>query len=101
MHTLYVVGVGLAVLGVFLFLARQFAGRSHLARARAAWAFLPVWLVAAVVNLWRGMEHGYSFLSELPFFALVLGIPAATAVVVARRSAAAAAKGPAEGHIVP
>lgn len=99
MHTLFFVGGGLALLGVFLLVARQFAGRSHAARARAAWAFLPVWLVAAVVNLWSGVGAGYSVLSELPFFAVVLGVPGAVAVAVARRNAAAA-KGPTEGHIV-
>jgi len=101
MHTLYVVGGGLTLLGVFVFAARQFAGRSHVARARAAWTFLPVWLVAAVLNLWRGVEAGYSVASELPYFVVVLGVPAAVAVVVARRSAAAAARGPAADHIVP
>jgi hypothetical protein len=100
MHTLYVVAGGLALLGVFLLAARQFAGRSHLARSRAAWAFLPCWAVAAVFNLWQGVQAGYSFASELPFFVVVLGVPAAVAVMVARRSAAAAAKGPAADHIV-
>jgi hypothetical protein len=100
MHTLFVVASGLALLGVFLFAARQFAGRSHLARARAAWAFLPCWAIAAVVNLWQGVEAGYSFVSELPFFVVVLGVPAAVSVVVGRRAAAAAAKGPTADHIV-
>jgi hypothetical protein len=97
MHTLFVVAGGLALLGVFLLGAKQFAGRSQVARARAAWAFLPVWLVVAITNLVMGMRAGYSFLSELPFFVVVLGVPAIVAVGVARRSAAAAAHVP--GHL--
>lgn len=97
MHTFFVVAGGLALLGVFLLGAKQFAGRSQVARARAAWAFLPVWLVVATTNLVLGMRAGYSFLSELPYFVVVLGVPALVAAWVARRSASAAAHEP--GHL--
>ena len=45
--------------------------------------FVPVWLVAAAVNLWIGVTRaGYSVSEEAPIFVVVFALPAAVAVLV-------------------
>jgi len=77
MHTLMVVGGGLLTLGIFLL-----AGRARGHTAGAALWFIPVWLVAALLNLVQGVSHGYSVMGEMPFFAVVFGLPAAIAAAL-------------------
>jgi hypothetical protein len=80
MHTVMVVGGGLVALAVFV------VGAVLLGKAAAVGArlFIPVWLVAALINLYIGTTHGYSVAGELPFFALVFGVPALAAFGVMR-----------------
>ncbi|MEO0323664.1 MAG: hypothetical protein AAF447_11960, partial [Myxococcota bacterium] len=55
--------------------------------ARAAVAFIPVWLVLAIVNLTVGVvSAGYTVLQELPILVPVFGVPAVAAWLVARRA---------------
>jgi hypothetical protein len=72
MHTLMVVGGGLVTLAVFV-LAAVLLGKSAAAGARL---FILPWLAAALANLYIGTTHGYSVVGELPFFAVVFGVPA-------------------------
>jgi hypothetical protein len=50
------------------------------------------WLAAALFNLYLGTQHGYSVVSELPFFAIVFGIPALAALTVMRWARSAASQ---------
>ncbi len=83
MHSIMVIGGGLVLLALFVLVGKQ---GGILGAARAALWFIPVWLVAAVVNLWMGVSRaGYTVAQELPFLLLVFGVPAAVAFVIWRR----------------
>ena len=82
MHTIMVIGGGLVLLAIFILVGRQLGGGTAAAAATAAMWFVPVWLVAAGINLWIGVRHGYTMTEELPFFLIVFGVPAATAAVI-------------------
>jgi hypothetical protein len=71
-HTVKVIACGLVLLTLCLVFGR----------AAGAKLFLPLWLVAAAVNLWIGVARaGYSVADEAPVFLLVFGIPAAVALL--------------------
>jgi hypothetical protein len=82
MHTVIMVGAGLAALALFA-LAASVLGQSAAAGAR--WFLLP-WLAVSLVNLYIGTTHGYSVAGELPFLAVVFGLPALAAFAVMRWS---------------
>lgn len=82
MHTVIMVGAGLAALGLFA-LGASMLGQSAAAGAR--WFLLP-WLAVSLVNLYIGTTHGHSVVGELPFLAVVFGIPALAAFAVMRWS---------------
>jgi hypothetical protein len=75
MHTLMVIAGGLVALAAFVLVA-ALLGRPAAAGARL---FIPIWLIAALANLYLGTAHGYSVVGELPFFAIVFGVPALAA----------------------
>ena len=84
MHTLRVIAGGLVLLAVCLLIGRGLGGPdgTH-GMVQAAKIFLPVWLVAAGVNLWLGVtKAGYTLADEAPVFAVVFAIPAAVTVLV-------------------
>jgi hypothetical protein len=80
MHTVMIIGAGFVALAVFV-LSAVLLGKAPAAGARL---FIPVWLVAALINLYVGTTHGYSVVAELPFFAIVFGVPALAAYGVMR-----------------
>jgi hypothetical protein len=80
MHTVIMVAAGLVALVLFALGASVF-GRTAAAGAR--WFILP-WLVVALINLYVGTTHGHSVVGELPFLAIVFGVPALTAVALVR-----------------
>ena len=80
MHALMVAGGGLVALAVFA-LTAVLSGRAAAAGARL---FLPIWLVAALANLYLGTVHGYSVAGGLPFFAIVFGVPGLAAYAMMR-----------------
>jgi hypothetical protein len=84
MRTLALVVIGLVVLAACAAIA-WLAGRAPAAGAR--W-FLLFWLAASLVNLYLGVSHGYTLTYELPFFALMFGVPALAALAVMRWRAA-------------
>jgi hypothetical protein len=80
MHTAIVISVGLALLLLSLPLGRLLGAASGM--AHAAVAFIPLWLIAAAVNMYRGVQlAGYSVSEELPVFLLVFTLPALVALV--------------------
>jgi hypothetical protein len=76
MHTLMMVAGGL---WRWLFFALAAVGIGRTARAGARWFIVP-WLAASLLNLYLGTLHGYTVAGELPFFAIVFGLPALAAV---------------------
>ena len=87
MHTIIVVGLGLCLLGVCLLVGRVI-GAGPSALARAALAFVPLWFIGAVINLWIGVSSaGYSVADEAPIFLLVFAIPTVVALLLRRKLA--------------
>ena len=84
-HTLKVLAGGLVLLGLFLLGGRLLsASAPALGMAGAVRWFIPVWLVAAAVNMWIGVTRaGYSVAEEAPIFLIVFAVPAAVALLVA------------------
>jgi hypothetical protein len=83
MHTLKLIAAGFALLGALHFLARRLKLGVGDPTGFAVKLFLPLWLVAALVNLWVGVNRaGYTLLQEMPFFSLVFGLPAAFAILL-------------------
>ena len=83
MHTIIVIAGGLVLLGVFVLVARSVGAATPAAMATAALYFIPVWLVAAAVNMWIGVSRaGYTVAQEFPIFLLVFAAPAAVAAFV-------------------
>ncbi len=80
MHTIKVIAGGFLLLGVFLLFGRWIGGGASSALATAARVFIPIWLIAAGVNLWVGVARaGYPVADEVPFFLVVFAVPAAAA----------------------
>lgn len=80
MHTVMMVAAGLAALAVFALGARLLGGTPA---SGARWFILP-WLIVSLYNLYVGTTHGYSVVGELPFLAVVFGVPAIAALAVMR-----------------
>jgi len=80
MHTIKVIAGGFLLLGAFLLFGRWMGGGASPAMASAARYFIPIWLVAAMINLWVGVARGgYPLTDEVPFFLVVFAVPAAAA----------------------
>jgi hypothetical protein len=84
-HTLKVITGGLVLLGLFLLGGRLLsASAPSLGMAGAMRWFIPLWLIAAAVNLWIGVTRaGYSVAEEAPIFLIVFAVPAGVALVLA------------------
>lgn len=85
MHSILVITGGIALLLLFVAAGRLIGGGDRRPMSRAALYFLPVWFVCAAVNMYVGVtQAGFSVAQELPFFALVFGVPSAAAFVAYR-----------------
>ena len=83
MHTILVLVGGHVLLGAFVLVARVVGAGTPAAMATAALYFLPIWLVAAAVNMWIGVSRaGYTVAQELPIFLVVFAVPAVVAAFV-------------------
>ncbi|MCU4178851.1 hypothetical protein [Bosea sp. BH3] len=83
MHSLKVIAAGFALLGALHFLSRRLKLGKGDPTGFAVRLFLPLWLAVALINLWVGVSRaGYTMMQELPFFALVFGLPAAFAALL-------------------
>jgi hypothetical protein len=80
MHTISVVAGGLLLLGLCMLIGRWIGGGSPSVMAMAALYHIPIWLVAAAINMWVGVSKaGYSVAEEFPIFLVIFAIPAAVA----------------------
>ena len=85
MHTVVIIGGGLILLGVFILIGRLKGRGDRASMGRAALLFIPIWLICAAINMTIGVgEAGYTVAQELPFFALVFGIPGLAAFLAYR-----------------
>ena len=76
MHMAMVIGGGLVLLGLFLLFGKLWGSASS-DLAVAAKAFIPVWLVIALVNMWVGVtKAGYSVREEMPILLVIFAVPA-------------------------
>jgi hypothetical protein len=84
LHTVKVIAGGLVLLAVCLFVGRSLGGATPTAGlVTAAKVFVPLWLVAAGINMWLGVSKaGYSVADEAPIFLVVFAVPAAVALLV-------------------
>lgn len=83
MRTALIILGGLLLLGLCLFAGRLIAGAGTTTMVAGAKIFIPIWLGAALFNMWMGVARaGYSVAEELPIFLLIFAIPAAVALLV-------------------
>lgn len=83
MHMAMVMSAGVLLFVVFVMFGWLW-GASAVGMAMAAKAFMPVWLLVAVANMWVGVTHaGYTVRQELPILLIVFAVPAVIAGVVA------------------
>jgi hypothetical protein len=81
-HTIIVLTIGFALLGICMLFGKIIGG-SSVALAKAALAFLPLWLIGAGINMWIGVaKAGYSVKEELPIFLGIFSLPALLALIV-------------------
>ena len=79
MHTVKVVSAGLGLLAICVMVGRVSAGGAGM--AKAAIAFLPLWLLGSGVNMYLGVKNaGYTIAEELPVAAGIFGGPALIAL---------------------
>jgi hypothetical protein len=82
MRTTIIILGGLILLGLSLLVARWIGGGTSTV-ATVAMIFIPIWLAAALFNMWMGVSGaGYSVTEELPIFLVIFAIPAAVALFV-------------------
>lgn len=87
MHTAMVIGSGIVLLALFLLFGKLWGGVDP-DFAIAAKAFVPVWFVVSLANMWVGVTRaGYSVRDELPMLLIVFGVPVAIACVAIWRLA--------------
>lgn len=81
MRTLLLVVLGAALFVIAALVGRALAGNVGMARAAAA--FVPLWLIAASANMYVGVKKaGYTVVDEAPIFLVVFSIPAAAAIAL-------------------
>ena len=83
-HTVKVIAGGLALLALLVLVGRlAHTGAPGAGMAAAARWFIPIWLVAAGINMYVGVARaGYSVAEEAPIFLVVFAVPAAVAVLL-------------------
>jgi hypothetical protein len=82
MRTIMIIVGGFVLLGLSVLAGRWMVGTGTSFMVTAAKVFIPIWLVAALVNLWMGTRAGYSVAEEVPIFLLIFAAPAAVALFI-------------------
>lgn len=83
MHTVKVIGLGFALLGLLLFIAPRLNLSGATPIPFAIKLFIPLWFAGALINLSIGvLRAGYTLAQEAPIFLLVFGVPAITALLI-------------------
>ncbi len=85
MHTLMILFAGLLLLGICLIAGRVITGSVVAGAGGAIKAFIPLWLLVALGNMWVGVASaGYTVAQEAPIFLVVFLVPAIAAWLVGR-----------------
>jgi hypothetical protein len=80
MHTIEVLTGGFVLLFFCLLVSRVVGGAGVAPMIKAMQIFIPLWFIAAAINLWVGVtQAGYTFIHELPIFFIVFAIPVTAA----------------------
>jgi len=80
MRTALIIGGGFGLLGICVMFARWLGGSLEGALSLAIGIFILLWLVLAATNMWFGVNRaGYSFMDELPIFAVIFVVPSLAA----------------------
>ena len=83
MRTTMIILGGFVLLGLSLLAGRLIGGAGTQPMVTAAKVFIPIWLVAALLNMWMGVTSaGYSVAEEFPIFLLIFTLPAAGALFI-------------------
>ncbi|CAH1663798.1 conserved membrane hypothetical protein [Hyphomicrobiales bacterium] len=83
MHTIKVIGIGFALLGILLVAAPRLSMAAGRPIPFAVRLFLPLWFVGALINLWIGVNRaGYTVMEEEPIFLVVFGVPAVASLLI-------------------
>lgn len=83
MHTVMVLAGGFVLLAIFC--AIGWSRGREAGVAQAAQVFLPVWLIAALINMAFGvLGAGYTVMEELPILVVVFSNPAVVAWLLGR-----------------
>ena len=77
MHTLIVIGGGFALLITCILLGHAW-GSGTQGLSTGIKTFITLWIFCSILNMWIGVQHGYSWTEEFP---IVLGICAAPIIV--------------------
>ena len=81
MRSAIIIVGGVLLFGIFALVARFVGGTQTIVMATKI--FIPVWLVAALANMWIGVARaGYSVAEELPIFVLIFAVPAVAAAFI-------------------
>jgi hypothetical protein len=81
MRTAMIILGGFALLGLCVLIGRLVGAAGTQSIVTAAKVFLPIWLAAALYNMYMGVSSaGYSVAEELPIFLVIFALPAAAAV---------------------
>jgi len=81
MRTMMIILGGFVLLGLSILAGRLIGGAGARPMVTAAKVFVPIWMVAALYNMWVGVTSaGYSVAEELPIFLLIFALPAAGAL---------------------
>jgi hypothetical protein len=83
MRSLIIIVGGFILLAICLFAGRLFGRPANESMVIGAQVFIPLWFIAAAVNLWIGVaQAGYTFMEELPIFLAIFGLPAIVAAFI-------------------
>jgi hypothetical protein len=83
-HTIKVIAGGFVLLALCLVIGRWMGGPTPATGlGTAAKVFIPLWLIAAGINMWVGVaKAGYSVADEAPIFLVVVAVPVAVALLI-------------------
>lgn len=79
MRSVMIVIGGFVLLGL-CFLVGRWSGGGTASLATGAKIFIPLWLIAAGINMWIGVARaGYTVAEEFPIFLFIFAVPATAA----------------------
>jgi hypothetical protein len=83
LRTMMIILGGFVLLGLSVLAGRLIGGAGARPMVTAAKVFVPIWMEAALFNMWVGVTSaGYSVAEELPIFLLIFALPAAGALFI-------------------